>query len=104
MNFSFSTRKQLDGVVGVDLDTDSVAVAAAQANEPLRAGVQPLPTGAMSGGDLTDVAAVSDALRELFGREKLTKRVRLAVASQGVAFRTIRLPLIENQEQLKAAV
>jgi type IV pilus assembly protein PilM len=104
MPINFSTRKKPDPLVGVDLDTDTIAVAAARVGEPPLRGVESLPEGAVSGGEITDVDAVSTALRELFGREKLPKRVRLAVASQGVAFRTIRLPLIENQDQLKAAV
>jgi type IV pilus assembly protein PilM len=101
---NFSTRKKPEDSIGVDLDTDSVAAVGARRGEPLLGGVQPLRAGAVSGGEILDVEAVSDSLRELFGRERLPKRVRLAVASQGVAFRTIRLPLIENQEQLKAAV
>jgi type IV pilus assembly protein PilM len=104
MDLNFSTRKKPEDTIGVDLDTDSVAVAGVRRGEPLVTGVQPLHPGAISGGEILDVDAVSDSLRELFGREKLPKRVRLAVASQGVAFRTIRLPLIENKDQLKAAV
>jgi len=98
-------QKKSASTVGVDLDTDSVAAAEApEAGGMLRSGVEALATGAVSGGEITDVDAVADALRELFEREKLPKRVRLAVASQGVAFRTLRLPLIEDPEQLKAAV
>jgi type IV pilus assembly protein PilM len=100
----FSNKKKTDSVVGVDLDTDSVAAAARSGIANVAGGVQPLPDGAFSGGEVVNVDAVSDALRELFGRADLSKRVRLAVASQGVAFRTVRLPLIEDQQQLKAAV
>jgi type IV pilus assembly protein PilM len=53
---------------------------------------------------VVDVDAVSAGLRDLFAREKLPKRVRLAIASQGVAFRIVRLPRIEDPDQLKAAV
>ena len=99
-----ATKKKSPTVVGVDLDTDSVAAAFPAAGGGVRAAVQPLADGAFSGGEIVDVDAVADALRTLFGRAKLTKQVRLAVASQGVAFRTLRLPLIENPEQLKSAV
>jgi type IV pilus assembly protein PilM len=99
-----STKKKTDSLVGVDLDSDSIGVAAARpGGTPVR-GMQSLREGAFAGGEIIDGDAVSDALRELFNREKLPKQVRLAVASQGVAFRVLRLPLIENQEQLKAAV
>ena len=99
-----ATKKKSPTVVGVDLDTDSVAAAMPAAGGSVRAAVEPLPDGAFSGGEVADVAAVADALRALFARAKLAKQVRLAVASQGVAFRTLRLPLIENPEQLKSAV
>jgi type IV pilus assembly protein PilM len=91
--------------VGLDLDSDSVAaVEPVAAGTQIRADVQPLPAGAFSGGEIADPDAVSGALSELFGRTKLSRQVRLAVASQGVAFRTLRLPLIENPDQLRNAV
>ncbi|MBS1843537.1 MAG: pilus assembly protein PilM [Actinobacteria bacterium] len=99
-----SSRKRPENPIGVDLDVDSVAIAATPAGAALVSGVQPMPEGAVDGGEIIDVDAVSSALRDLFSRDNYPKRVRLAVASQGVAFRTIRLPLIENQDQLKAAV
>jgi type IV pilus assembly protein PilM len=100
----FSNNKKTDSIVGVDLDADSVAAVVPGGPVGVRAAVEPLPAGAVSGGEITDVEAVSVSLRNLFDRAGLAKRVRLAVASQGVAFRTVRLPLIEDQEQLKAAV
>ncbi len=100
-----SAKKKTTTTVGVDLDADSVAAAepGTGGGSP-RTGIEPLPTGAIAGGEILDVDAVAAALRELFGRQKLGKQVRLAVASQGVAFRTLRLPLIEDPEQLRAAV
>jgi type IV pilus assembly protein PilM len=100
----FSSKKKSDSIVGVDLDTDSVAAATPGGLADVETAVEPLPDGAVNGGEIVDVEAVSSALRELFDRGGLPKRVRLAVASQGVAFRTVRLPLIEDQAQLKAAV
>ncbi len=99
----FSAKKKTDSIVGVDLDSDSVA-AAAPGGPTVATAVAPIPDGAFSGGEVCDADAVTGALRELFDRSGLPKRVRLSVASQGVAFRTVRLPLIEDQEQLKAAV
>lgn len=100
-----STKKKTASTVGVDLDAGSIAAAEPSADgSPLRAAIEPLRAGAFSGGEIVDVDAVSGALEELFSRDKLSKHVRLAVASQGVAFRTLRLPLIENPDQLKSAV
>jgi type IV pilus assembly protein PilM len=99
-----SSKKKTDSIVGVDLDSDSVAAAAPGGSAGVATGVVQLPDGAFNGGEVRDAAAVTGALRELFDGSSLSKRVRLSVASQGVAFRTVRLPLIEDQEQLKAAV
>jgi len=99
------TKKRSGPTVGLDLDADSVAaVEPGPPGAPTQFGVEALPDGAFSGGEIVDGAAISSALSELFSRHKLSKQVRLAVASQGVAFRTLRLPLIENPEQLKSAV
>ncbi len=101
----FSNKKKTDTIVGVDLDADSIAAAAAAGpGHGLSTAVEPLPDGAFGDGEITDVEAVSERLRDLFDREGLPRQARFAVASQGVAFRTVRLPLIEDQEQLKAAV
>jgi type IV pilus assembly protein PilM len=98
-------KKKSASTVGVDLDADSIAAVEPSAGGAVpRTGVEPLPDGAFSGGEIVDADAVTEALRNLFDRERLSKQVRLAVASQAVAFRTLRLPLIENPEQLKSAV
>ena len=100
----FSSKKKSGSVVGVDLDSDSVAAASVGGGAASATAVEPLPPGAYVGGEIVDADAVSSALQSLFDKAELPTRVRLAVASQGVAFRTVRLPLIEDQEQLKAAV
>jgi type IV pilus assembly protein PilM len=98
-------KKKSNAVVGVDIDAESVAAAMPGAGDgDITAQIKKLPDGAFSGGEIIDAAAVSEALRELFSQARLPKQVRLAVASQGVAFRTLRLPLIEDREQLRSAV
>jgi type IV pilus assembly protein PilM len=100
-----SSKKKSISLVGVDIDTDSIAAADIQGGAGgVRAAKVALAPGAFDGGEIADVDAVGESLRELFSRERLPKRVRLAVASQGVAFRVVRLPLIEDPNQLKAAV
>jgi type IV pilus assembly protein PilM len=61
-------------------------------------------SGAFGDGEVAEVGALSDALRELFARQGLSKQVRLGIGNQRVAFRTVRLPVIEDPVQLKAAV
>jgi len=103
MNLSVK-KKKADLPVGVDLDADSVAAAELPAGGELRVAVEALPDGAFGGGEIADPDAISAALADLFGRNKLSKQVRLSVASQGIAFRTLRLPLIDDPAQLKSAV
>jgi type IV pilus assembly protein PilM len=99
-----STKKKTTQLVGVDIDAESVAAAELGGGAAVHTAREPLAPGAFVGGEVDDVDALSESLRELFNREKLPKRVRLAVASPGVAFRVIRLPMIEDPDQLKAAV
>jgi len=98
-------NKKPDALVGVDIDARSVAATQVDGSgRPVRSGVVQLPAGAVADGEIVDKTAVAAALRELFERDRLAKQVRLAVANQRVAFRTVRLPLIEDPAQLKAAV
>jgi type IV pilus assembly protein PilM len=101
----FTAKTKSTALVGVDIDAESVAAADSRGGTgAVRTAKVPLAPGAFDNGEIADADAVGVALRELFSREKLPKRVRLAVASQGVAFRVVRLPLIEDPAQLKAAV
>lgn len=103
--FSLKKKNKPQSLVGVDIDAGAVSVADLSGGPAgPHVATAPLGHGAFEAGEVVDAAAVSNALRELFLREKLPKRVRLSVASQGIAFRVVRLPLIEDPEQLKAAV
>jgi type IV pilus assembly protein PilM len=100
------TRPKKTAPVGVDLDDRSIAATAVIDGRvtTANAGMGSLPAGAVSEGEVTDVQAVAAGLRQLFSSHGLPKQVRLAIANQRVAFRTIRLPMIENPEHLRAAV
>jgi type IV pilus assembly protein PilM len=98
-------RKTKPPLVGVDLDARSIAaVQVASDGRPARVGVASMAPGSFEKGEVTDVEAVAASLRELFSRVGFSKRVRLSIANQRVAFRTVRLPVIEDPQQLKAAV
>lgn len=99
-----SRKPKNEQVVGLEFDVGSVAAAEPTPGGVGRAGVQPLPAGAVRDGEVTDAGAVASALAELFGREKLSKTVRLGVANQHVALRTVRLPPVEDPKQLKSAI
>ena len=55
-------------------------------------------------GEISDPDALGDVLKELFAANKLAKTVRVGLASQRVAVRTLRLPLIEDRSELETAI
>lgn len=95
------------GVVGLDLDAGSVAATEVRVNGSVsvtRYGVAPLPSGAVRDGEVADPDALGDAVKALFAEHKFSREVRIGVANQKVAVRSIRLPRIENRDELEAAI
>ncbi len=96
-----------DGVVGLEVEADSVAAAEVHVNgtaQLVASGIAPLAPGAVDDGEVADADAVAEALRSLFSTHKLSRRVRLGIANQRVVVRTLRLPAIEDPKELAAAV
>ncbi len=95
-------------MVGIEIATGSVAAVEARLDDGvpkvLAAGVQAVPPGAYRDGEVAEPDAVAAALRNLFDEHGLSRRVRLGVANQKLVVRTLRLPAIEDPEELAAAV
>jgi type IV pilus assembly protein PilM len=94
-------------VVGLDIEAGSVAAAEVSSNGHVavtKFGALPLPPGAFRDGEVADGESLSAALKELFARNKLSKSVRLGLASQRVAVRVLRLPSIDDSKELQTAV
>ena len=53
---------------------------------------------------VTDPGTLTEALRSLFAEHRLSRRVRLGIANQRVVVRTLRLPAIEDPEELDSAI
>jgi len=101
-----STTKN-KAVVGLDVEAGSVAATEVTSNGDsavAKFGVAPLGAGVFSDGEVSDPEALGDALKELFSNHKLSKIVRVGLASQRVAVRTLRLPLIEDHGELETAI
>jgi type IV pilus assembly protein PilM len=100
-----STSKD-KSVVGLDVEAGSVAAAEVLSNgrSVSQVAIAPLDGGVIKEGEVVDPEALSQALRALFSEHKLSKSVRLGVANQRVAVRTLRLPLIEDPTELETAV
>jgi type IV pilus assembly protein PilM len=94
-------------VVGLDIETGSAAATEVSENghaSVTRFGTVPLGIGVFREGEVRDAEALGEALKELFTRSKLSKNVRLGLASQRVAVRTLRMPKIEDSKELETAV
>ncbi len=101
-----STTKN-KAVVGLDVEAGSVAATEVASNGDstvAKFGLVPLGAGVFSEGEVSDPEALGDALKELFSKHKLSKAVRIGLANQRVAVRTLRLPLIEDQSELETAI
>jgi type IV pilus assembly protein PilM len=95
------------GIVGLDIEAGSVAAAEVHLNGGARlvgSGMLALPPGVFREGEITDLDALVEALKELFAREKLSRNVRLGVANHRVAVRTLDLPGLEKPEEIESAI
>lgn len=100
-------RKKPDGVVGLDIEAGSVAATEVHVNgvASVRASaIAPLSPGTFHDGEILDPDRLAEALKDLFSRSKLSKRVRLGVGNQRVIVRTVRLPALEDPKEMDAAV
>jgi type IV pilus assembly protein PilM len=92
------------GIVGLDLDGQFLAAVQASPDGVSRAVSSDLPPGIISDGEVTDVPALSDALKSFFRKYNLPRRVRLGVSNQQIVVRHLELPRIEDRDELAAAV
>src|SRR5688500_680092 len=94
-------------VVGLDIETGSVAATEVRVNgttEVVGGGVLPLGSGIFREGEVADPESLGQAIKELFAREKLSREVRVGIANQRVAVRSMRLPAIDNRDELETAI
>ncbi|MSO42353.1 MAG: type IV pilus assembly protein PilM [Solirubrobacterales bacterium] len=101
------TTRKSSTTVGLDIGAAGIAateVGSGSTPELVRTAIEPLESGAFSDGEVTDPAALSGAVRSLFSTHKLGKSVRVGVANQRVVVRTLRLPAIEDPEEIDTAV
>jgi type IV pilus assembly protein PilM len=101
------STKKASSLVGLDIETASIA-ATEVSDEKGRAigktAIAPLDPGIVSEGEVRDVDGLARALQGLFAEHKLSKTVRVGIANQRVVVRTIELPLIEDPDEVDAAV
>lgn len=102
-----STKKKNSTVVGLDIETGSVAATEVLTNGTSAVGrtaIAPLPAGVTREGEIADAEALSQSLKDLFAEHDLPKQVRVGIANQRVMVRTWRVPFIEDESELDAAI
>jgi type IV pilus assembly protein PilM len=106
MALSLGSRKT-DSIVGLDIEAATVAATEVVTNGDVslgRSGVAAIPPGATREGEVSDPEALSATIKELFAEHKLPRNVRVGIANQRVVVRTLRLPFIDDDKELDAAV
>jgi type IV pilus assembly protein PilM len=101
------TKQKTTSIVGLDIEAGSIAATEVQANGLVRvsaSAIGPLEGGAFGEGEVLDADRLAAALKALFSEHKLSKRVRLGIGNQRVVVRTVRLPAIEDPQEMAAAV
>ncbi len=95
-------------VVGLKLGASRLNAACVSVNgsaEVVQLAGAPLPSGVIAGGEVREVEALAEALKEFFSRNKLPKRnVRIGLANNRVGVRTIDVGGIDDPKQLANAV
>jgi type IV pilus assembly protein PilM len=92
------------GTVGLDLDGAYIAAVQTTADGVSRAASIELAPGVISDGEVTDVTALTDALRDFFKHNGLPKRVRLGISNQQIVVRQMEIPKIDDEKERAAAV
>jgi type IV pilus assembly protein PilM len=92
------------GTVGLDLDGTFISAVQASTDGAVRAASVDLAPGIISEGEVTDVPALTEALKDFFKARSLPRRVRLGVANQQIVVRHLELPKIEDLKERQAAV
>lgn len=92
------------GAVGLDIDGAYVAAVDAGPDRVRRAVSADLPAGLVQDGEVEDVHSLSQFLKQFSRENKLPKNVRLGVANQQIAVRTMEVPNIVDEKELAAAV
>jgi type IV pilus assembly protein PilM len=105
---SFTLTKQKTGpVVGLDIETGSIAATEVALNGSARvtaSAIDSLESGAFHEGEVLDPERLAAALKSVFANHKLSKRVRLGIGNQRLVVRPMRLPAIDDPKEMEAAV
>lgn len=100
-------RRRPTSLAGLSIEAGSIALAEVPADGTVglaSSAVHSLQPGVFHEGEVIDPDGLVAALKELYSREKLPKRVRLGLGNQRVIVRTLRLPAIDDPKEMEAAI
>ncbi|MGI8632636.1 MAG: pilus assembly protein PilM [Solirubrobacterales bacterium] len=101
-------RKKPTTLVGLDIDAGSLAAVEVEVHgsktRVVKTAVMPLEAGLFRDGEVTDVEGLSAAIAAMFEEHNLSKKVRLGLANQRIAVRSLRLPFIEDKQEMETAI
>jgi type IV pilus assembly protein PilM len=92
------------GTVGLDLDGGFISAVQASGDGVTRALSFDLAPGVISDGEVTDVNALTESLRDFFKETNLPRRVRLGISNQQIVVRQLDIPKIDDEKERAAAV
>jgi type IV pilus assembly protein PilM len=102
---ALSLRKNSDaGTVGLDIDGRFLAAANVRDGRLTSVASAELPAGLLADGEVADRAALTGALKDFAGANKLPRRVRLGVSNQQIVVRVLDLPRIDDPTERDAAL
>jgi type IV pilus assembly protein PilM len=105
--FGSGSRRAHRDLVGLDIEPGQIVAAQVTVNGKIlvehAAGI-PVPAEVVRDGEVRDVPALTEALRELFEQHKFDRRVRIGLANQRIAVRRLELPPIDDPKELATAV
>jgi type IV pilus assembly protein PilM len=103
-----SRRSRTKPVVGLDIEPGAVTAARVSVNGHItvdQAASAPLAPNIVRDGEITDVDAVAETLRDMWAANKgLPKEVRIGAANARIVMRVMDLPPLEGKKELEAVV
>jgi type IV pilus assembly protein PilM len=102
---AISLRRQSDaGTIGLDIDGRFLAAAQVRDGKLRSVASAELPAGILADGEVADRPALTTALKEFVGANKLPRRVQLGVSNQQIVVRVLDLPRIDDESERDAAL
>jgi type IV pilus assembly protein PilM len=102
---ALSLRKNSDGgTVGLDIDGRFIAAAQVQDGRLTNLVSAELSAGILADGEVTDRAALAEALKRFVSENGLPRRVQLGVSNQQIVVRVLELPRIDDESERDAAL